>query len=58
MYWINSIMVQKFGDFTENIAEKMKKLNGKVEKIQNVFKEMILYTNQTYFVEEIYKIRN
>ncbi|CDW73581.1 UNKNOWN [Stylonychia lemnae] len=56
--WINNVLGQKFADFTENIAEKMKKLNSKVEKIQFIFNETLLYTNKTYFLEEIYKMRS
>lgn len=50
-------MTTNFKNLSDNVIDKIQKLNARLDRLAIIYRETLLFTNQTYFIEEVNKLR-
>eukprot|EP00347_Sterkiella_histriomuscorum_P022986 403336388 len=55
--WVLNTMSQQFLNLSNLVNEKQKKQGYRIENLTRIYKETLLFTNKSYFAEEVSKLR-
>ena len=55
--WMNCKLDSQIKYITSNINSKIGKLTKKIDNLSEIFKETLLFSNKTHYMEEVSKLR-